>query len=155
MSRTPKVDIHRCSSPCSPSGFRLWDQLRPRHEGDLTDWFIEGPVADMLSMAKEGLSREAVGSLCRFSGHVNAHWTLKDLEGSWFKGVKIQPEHRIAHNETLVTGCTGTSMCAACVVGFEIILLRVRIYRLNRGPGGPSSWTFFAWPDLTSTCRIL
>ncbi len=31
--------------------------LRP--EGDLTDWFIEGPMADMLSMAKEGLSREA------------------------------------------------------------------------------------------------
>lgn len=77
MSRTPKVDIHRCSSPCSPSGFQICeisiDQLRPRHEGDLTDWFIEGPVADMLSMAKEGLSREALGSLCGFSGHVNAH----------------------------------------------------------------------------------
>lgn len=37
--------------------------LRP--EGDLTDWFIEGPMADMLSMAKEGLSREDLPAASR------------------------------------------------------------------------------------------
>lgn len=34
-------------------------------EGDLTDWFIEGPMADMLSMAKEGLSREDLPAASR------------------------------------------------------------------------------------------
>ena len=48
--------------------------LRP--EGDLTDWFIEGPMADMLSMAKEGLSREA-GDLPAASRPLPRHiWTI-------------------------------------------------------------------------------
>jgi len=55
--------------------YRAMPEQFGEHEGDLTDWFIEGPVADMLSMAKEGLSREDLPAESRprnasFGGHL-------------------------------------------------------------------------------------
>ena len=63
--------------------------MSPRPEKDLTDWFLMGPVADLFSMANEGLSQEESG-LGRFGVVVGVVKTIFPWLGVEKKGEVLQ-----------------------------------------------------------------